>query len=228
MSTVAGLSLRVVVEREHGEVRDAISHDWVGYLEGLGVVPVLIPNALRDPVAFARQTGVRALLLTGGGDVGPPGGCGGPEGLRDATEGKLLALAVAARLPVLGVCRGMQALNVHFGGGLERDLTGVCGDRDRHRGTAHGIEIVDAAWRARLGAAVATVNSFHGHAVTGATLSAELLPFALSSDGVVEGFHHPRLPIVGIQWHPERPGSAVAVDRAIMEHWLGGVAACTW
>ena len=72
-----------------------------------------------------------------------------------------------------------------------------------------------------LGEKSANTNSFHSNAVTESTLSAELLPFAIARDGIVEGVYLPDCPMIGIQWHPERADSAENIDRMLIEKWLG-------
>lgn len=218
---VVGVSLRVMVADPPGEPCDRISHEWIRYLDHRGISPVLIPNVLREPVAFAERSGVRALLLTSGGDVSSRAGAVAPadggarlERLRDATEWQLLEWAMKRRTPVLGVCRGMQALNVYFGGRLVRDLQEAGLPSLAHVGRRHRVRVVES------GEAVMT-NSFHHHAVTTSTLSAELQPLAVADGEIVEAFSHRRLPVLGIQWHPERPGSATRLDRLLLDRWLG-------
>jgi putative glutamine amidotransferase len=118
------------------------------------------------------------------------------------------------------VCRGMQLLNVHFGGRLVRNLDEVCERRNSHVASNHEIEIVDAGWRKRLKTKAVRTNSFHRQGVTLSTLSSQLRPFAVDANGIVEGLYHPDLPITGIQWHPERSNSASEVDDIVLRSWL--------
>ena len=219
--------MRVGALGEHSEPRDAISHDWIRYLDELQLAPILIPNALHDPLALVERTGVQALIWTGGGDVPEQGDSaprldkdGGLELLRDRTERSLVRWALDSNIPVLGVCRGMQFLNVYFGGGLIRDFPEDAGSSDPHVGTRHKVEIIDPKYRRLIGSSSVMTNSFHQRAVTLSTLSAELRPFAQASGEIVEGLYHPHQPLVGIQWHPERPGSAADADRQLIKNWL--------
>ena len=233
MTYRVGISLRVIESVTYPETRDAISHDWIRFLAGHGVVPVLIPNSLPNLRVFLEGLDVCGFLLTSGNNIGllPD-----EEDLdiddasvpRDETERALIAFAVEQHLSVLGVCRGMQLLNVHFGGRLVRNLDEVSERRNSHVASNHEIEIVDAEWRRRLRTKAVTTNSFHRQGVTLATLSSQLRPFAVGAKGVVEGLYHPDLPITGIQWHPERSGSASEVDDIVLRSWLTGERiACT-
>ena len=227
MNDLVGVSLRVVETPTYTELRDAISHDWIRLLSHYGVTPLLIPNTLPNLRAFLDQMPLTALLLTNGNDVGCLDGDEARPSVSDASEERdtaertMIEFAVEHRTPVLGVCRGMQMLNAYFGGKLARDLTEPCGSSDAHVATQHSIEIVDPRWRHRLGASSASTNSFHRHAVTVSALSPQLLPMAMADRGIVEGMYHPDLPIIGLQWHPERANSAAELDLILIETWLG-------
>jgi N5-(cytidine 5'-diphosphoramidyl)-L-glutamine hydrolase len=223
-----GISMRVMVSRDYGEARDAISHDWIRYLDDLNVTPILIPNGLADPVALAEHARIQALLFTGGGDVSPSSeeGFNGQEPMeferyRDMAERRLLEWALAIPIPVFGVCRGMQALNVLFGGQIIRDLGGICGSPDAHLNTRHEIHLVDSPYgifREDSSLPVFT-NSFHRQAIARPALAPPLRAFAMAGDGIVEGLYHPRFPLFGVQWHPERVNSAREIDQRLLTFW---------
>jgi len=226
VSRIVGVSLRVVEAVGYHEPRDAISHDWVRFLSGQGLTPVLIPNVLLDPVDYLNRLNISALLLSNGNNLGPlkdtetryAGDDVSVE--RDELERALIDYAIQREMPLLGVCRGMQMINAHLGGTVVRDMTGICGAADLHAGTLHRIRITDKLWRIRLGTEAAMTNSFHRQAVTGATISSQLVPFAWAEPDVVEGVYHSELPIIGVQWHPERRNSSDDIDRIIVESWL--------
>ena len=164
-----GLTMRVTHARDYHEPRDSISHDWISRLEEWGMVPALIPNLLSDPETFLDQSGVDLLVLTGGDDVGVT-----PE--RDATEVRLLAHAANHDLPVLGVCRGLQLINRHFGG---REIP-----VDGHIAKPHHIA-VEKAWHDLYGKTT-RVNSFHTVGVAGDGLGHGQAAAALDEDRRVE------------------------------------------
>jgi putative glutamine amidotransferase len=235
MKQLVGVTLRVVEAPTYYELRDAISHDWIRFLTGMRAAPLLIPNSPSCLPQLLEQISVSALLLTGGNNVGtlePDGHHGSTEDEwveRDTTEQKVIEFALQHDVPLLGVCRGMQVLNVFFGGEIVRDLAELGGGSEDHVATTHEIEFVDPSWRKRLGTSSAITNSFHKQAVTLPTLSSKLRALALSGDGVVEALYHPDHRIVGIQWHPERDNLANDVDRILMDDWLGRDRnACIW
>lgn len=175
-------------------------------------------NALRDagfdviavdagrPVPAAFD----ALCLTGGEDLEPAryGAATDPktetiDTARDALELGLIATARERDLPVLGICRGFQVLNVAYGGSL---IQHVDGHREANGPIAPHIAV--AAPGSKLAAACGTapfsVNARHHQAVAASGLGPGLVPTA-TIDGVVEAFEDPsRRWLVAVQWHPER------------------------
>lgn len=199
-----------VVEGPYGDARDALEHSYVTFLERHGFAAVPVSNAVADAGAYVDE-GVHGVVLTGGNDVGR-------SFERDRTEAALLRGAIERRLPVLGICRGMQFINVFFGGTLEPDLEQTPAWTTHTPGGTHAVAITDAAARAALGADACEVNTFHRQAVTTGTLAPVLKVFAADrAFGVVEGLFHPELAIAGVQYHPERRDVAASVDERLME-----------
>jgi putative glutamine amidotransferase len=195
----------------------ALAH-WV--MSG-GALPVLVP----EPRSFTHTHGIDAaayaealdgLLLAGGSDVWP--GHYGEAALRPEWEGErardeyeraLLEAFLAKGKPVLGVCRGLQLINVALGGSLHQDIPTCVEGAARHRDQAsydrneHGV-IVEGAWLSGvLGATEGRVNSVHHQAI--ARLAPGLEVEARSSeDGLIEAIRSPEHRfLVGVQWHPE-------------------------
>lgn len=145
------------------------------------------------------------LLLPGGGDLEPwrygqeNTASRGLEPERDAAELALLDRFTAAEKPVLGICRGMQTINVYFGGDLLQDLPG--------HSAADGIDRLHAVRTApsrlrRLYGETAIVNSAH-HQAAG-RMGSGLRAVQWAPDGTVEAAEHEALPVWAVQWHPER------------------------
>ena len=218
MSLLIATSATSALESAGPRVR--LSLNYVRSLEGAGLVPVIVPP-LTDPSHAAEiLAAAGGLLLTGGEDVDPARygavrhhACGTPHIARDATELALLATAQSMRLPVLAVCRGIQILNVAFGGTLIQDLptqrpSAVDHNPDAKRSDrTHRVLLVPGT---SLAAAVGErndgaidVNSYHHQAVD--RLATTLLVSATATDGAIEGVESTdsRWWCVGVQWHPE-------------------------
>lgn len=210
-----GITMRVDDAAGYNEPRDCLAQDWWDYLQStfLHNYWMALPNIGSKIQNYVMEWGIDSFILTGGNDIGS-------SQKRDDTETKLLKMAVNQKIPIFGVCRGMQMLNVFFGGSIIRNLTDVCGEPDAHVGKKHLIKIENGKFRSLLKNDKLEVNSYHRNAVTKTTLASELKAFAFSQDGLVEGLYHPELPIVAIQWHPERINPAKGADRILFNTWL--------
>lgn len=156
-------------------------------------------------IAVARRCA--GLLLPGGGDI---------FGALPRQERTVISAFVSRRRPILGICRGMQALNVYFGGTLHRHIEG---HRQPQGDMVHSTRAVGLPM-ALLGAAP-WVSSNHHQAVD--TLGESLVACQWAEDGVVEAIMHPALSILGVQYHPERQTGllhrADIVDTAPLFRW---------
>jgi putative glutamine amidotransferase len=180
---------------------------------GAGALPFVLP--VLDPAeAVEVLSGLDGLLLTGGGDVAascygkdPAPEAYGVDAGRDAWELAVVAAARAAGLPILGLCRGLQVLNVAAGGTLIQHLP--VGTDDSHKQyerdweTVHTVEVDPDSLLARItGQRTFGVNTLHHQAV--ADVGAGLRPVAWAPDGVIEAVESvDDDALLGVQWHPE-------------------------
>ncbi|MBQ2062842.1 MAG: gamma-glutamyl-gamma-aminobutyrate hydrolase family protein [Oscillospiraceae bacterium] len=167
-------------------------HNYCSALHQAGAEPVLSSDG-------AAAEPCHGLLLPGGGDI--PGDLT-PE------EYRVIRLFVERGQPILGICRGMQALNVYFGGTLYQDIPG-------HREPDHDMVHPTAAEGpiAALFGPRPTVNSMHHQAVE--RLGEGLVICQWAEDGIAEALYHRTLPILGVQWHPERESFGNRRDDAV-------------
>ena len=171
-----------------------------------------------------------ALCLSGGGDIDAAryraerhDATSDVDELRDALELELIERALALDLPVLGICRGLQLLNVRCGGALVQHVAGhstVHGPLVPHTVTALSGSLLAGA----VGETPLRVNSSHHQAVTEATLAAGLRVTARVGE-LVEAFEHPaRGWVVGVQWHPERTAEVDARATGIFPAFVAAAA----
>ena len=180
-----------------------------------GGLPIPLPYG-DSSVAAAYLALVHGLVLTGGGfDLAPErygearrAACGPAKPERTDFEWALCEAALAGRIPLLGVCGGMQLLNVVRGGTLHQDLAEDLGVRGHEQPAPkdaphHRVEIVEGSLLAHLlGKGPLAVNSTHHQAVRDA--GGGVLVSARAEDGVVEAIELPDQPFaLGVQWHPE-------------------------
>ncbi len=188
-----------------------------GYVDAVlaaGGLPILLPHAPESAAGYLAL--LDGLVVTGGAFDVPPElygearreTCGPTKPERTAFEKDLLEAALAARLPVLGVCGGMQLLNVVRGGTLYQDLVADAGLAGHEQpapkdAPSHEARIAPGTLLAGLvGPAPLPVNSTHHQAVR--EPGAGVLVSARAPDGVAEAIELPDLPFaLGVQWHPE-------------------------
>ena len=99
-----GISLRVENKKNYNEKRDTISQDWIKFCNSAGLIPILIPNNLKNTKEFLKSIDVDMLIFSGGDNIGD-------NIERDKTEKNMMEFAIKNKIPSLGVCRGMQFSN---------------------------------------------------------------------------------------------------------------------
>ncbi len=187
-----GISLRVVIADTYNEKRDALSQDWSVFLEKLNCNPIFIPNTLSDVKSYLQDLNINGIILSGGDNIG--------ENLeRDRTEKIILDYAVENKIPVIGICRGMQVVNNYFGGSIETSKN------SDHVRKDHVVDITNESFSSFFKSQFITVNSYHNNLIQQNNCGSGLEAFAITqNDNSVEGFFHTSLPIIGVMWHPER------------------------
>lgn len=205
-----GITQRVSEIPNRGERRDCLDQQWPVLLEHLGLLAVTLPNRLANPQRHLTELELHGIILTGGNDLAHLPGASNPAPERDQTEYKALEFAAARGLPVLGVCRGLQIMNVYLGGHLV-PVTG-------HTRAQHRLrpETGDSAFEG-----LTSVNSFHDWGIIDEGLARDLYPEAKADDGTIEAVRHRRLPWLGIMWHPERTGAFMDADLTLIETLFG-------
>lgn len=201
-----GVTMRSSPAPNYAEARDALARDWGDYIRAVlpEVIWQPIPNLGKDAVEHLQSWELDGLILTGGDDLGA-------APLRDETEELLLEHALATRLPVFGVCRGLQLLQKHCGGRVE-DLVGR-----KHVGTRHRVRWVDG--RTETDELEFEVNSFHSKGIR--ELAPELEAVAADEDGWTEAARHRSAPVVAVMWHPEREHPYHERDAQLIRQALG-------
>lgn len=201
--------------------------------EAADAVPVLVP-ALGEQHLQDWLDSFDGILFTGSPSNVEPHRYRGPpadpdtwhDPERDATTLPMIPAAIAAGLPVLGICRGFQEMNVAFGGSLWQKLHEVPGylvhreDPDapieRQYGPAHDVDLVEGgSLRELAGVGRIKVNSLHSQGVQ--RLGAGLTVEGVAADGVIEAFSVEAAPAfaVAVQWHPEWKAAQNPFSRAL-------------
>jgi putative glutamine amidotransferase len=201
------------------------------YLEGVtlagGIAVLLPPQPVDDDIADRALDGLDGLVITGGKDVDPAryGQAPHPETDdprhdRDAWEFALVGRALHLGLPVLGICRGAQVLNVALGGTLHQHLPDVIGHSRHQAGNAvfstSRVRTVPGTRLAALIGEYSDEQCYHHQAI--AELGNGLIVSAQDADGVIEAVELPGDAFVlAVQWHPEERLSDLRLFAAVVE-----------
>lgn len=204
------------IRREDDTSRVGLSTSYLQALKNAGLIPVLLPPVYDSFTAGPTLDRVDGLLLTGGGDVDPAFYGTTPRheirGLsraRDESEIALIHAAKAMRLPTLAICRGIQIMNVAFGGTLVQDIAkdwpgSLAHDAPSRASRSHGVSLESDSLIAKAVKSTRfDVNSLHHQSID--KLGEGLRITGRSPDGIVEAAESadPDWWALGVQWHPE-------------------------
>ena len=209
---------RIGISSNRKDGLSCIAETYVQSVVKAGGAPVLIPVITDMEALTAIVSGLDGLLMSGGGDINPLYVGEEPvpqlqdvDTFRDEFDLILLRLATNRQLPVMGICRGHQLINVAFSGSVYQDI------HSQHEATlfkhsqtmpreqaSHSIRITDTS--SRLFDLLKKepdifVNSFHHQAVK--DIAPEFKETAVAPDGINEAMEHPEKEIFSVQWHPE-------------------------
>ena len=189
---------------------------YIEALEHAGAIPVIIPMTENQSILDYYLDLCDGILLSGGQDIQPElygetpqPHCGETLPCRDKLDRYIFDSALAMDKPILGICRGCQAMNVFAGGSLYQDLKIDFGTAENHRmeepfnRAAHMMIPQPGTPLAELiGERIFEVNSVHHQGIKHLAPSLDIM--AVSEDGIIEAVYMPERRFVwGIQWHPE-------------------------
>lgn len=177
--------------------------DYARCVYSAGGMPVHLPMDA-DPADWVHH--LDGLVLPGGADVDPDryghaNTASDVDGTRDALEFALFDAALADGIPVLGVCRGLQLINVHHGGTLTQDVPAHARYDLPPAAVSHDVITHEGSVLREIYGERVAVNSLHHQVVD--ELGTDLRVTARADDGTVEGLEAVGLPVVAVQWHPE-------------------------
>ena len=199
------ITQRIYKDNKTNEIRDCLDQRWVDFIKKCDFNLLPLSNKIDLVGDYLSDFSISGIILSGGGDIALPY----KKVLdiidhkkivdkldylisRDLIENKLIKYSLEKNIPLLGICRGMQAINAYYGGNLIKV--------EKHVRTIHRLDKYDKDFKDFY---PDKVNSFHDFAITSNCLSRRLKPTAFK-DNIVEAFVHKDHNQYGIMWHPER------------------------
>lgn len=177
-----GITMRADSPSDYDETRDGIDQQWIPFVLSCGLTPILMPNNPSLIKTYLEQFDFKGILLTGGNS---PVQFGGHSPTRDEVDSYLIDWAIQHDKPLIGVCRGMQSIQLAY----QQFLEPVSGHVKKQQNIY-------------INGQQTSVNSYHTLGTKTCQLPLEL--WAISDDGVVKAVKHISQPIYGMMWHPER------------------------
>lgn len=177
--------MRETQSKSYHEIRDCIARDWYKYLKK--IIPnakwILLPSLEKDIERYIKDWDVNAFVLTGGEDLGK-------SSVRDVTEKTIFEFSQKNNLPILGVCRGCQAIYKWMGGKII------------HQKKYNSINHISSRHKIEYNQNIVEVNSFHSNLLDSNIPSKLKVLARCIDDSSIECFEGKK--ILGIMWHPER------------------------
>ncbi len=186
-----------------GRSKDTVNYEKALDAMGVHYLTTMDPGKLSD---------MDALLLPGGGDITPAFFGQKNHGSRnidielDIIQLQALDIFYKARKPVLGICKGMQVINVYFGGTITQHIKESSEHAWENGDKLHATSVREDSFLGKLYGKRMITNSAHHQAID--RTGRELRIVQTADDGIIEGIAHDKLPILGVQWHPERQFSS--------------------
>lgn len=204
-----GISQRVETVGSHAERRDCLDQRWGDFLRELDCLLFPLPNVTPEQAdRLLDVLDLDGVILSGGNSLARLApGAGDVSVRRDAFEARLIDAAMTREIPLLGVCRGMQHLNLHFGGKLVA-IEGHAGARHRLTALTKQHQLPDS------------VNSFHNWTIPGSGLARGFEALASDEQGNIEAFECRTDRLLGIMWHPEREAPFNRLDIELVGTFL--------
>tara|TARA_B100000073_G_scaffold110263_1_gene88967 strand:+ start:2093 stop:2725 length:633 start_codon:yes stop_codon:yes gene_type:complete len=200
-----GITQRVHTIREYQEHRDELDQSWSKFLNEIGILQIILPNN-KDIITnrIINNYDLDGVILTGGEIKNKASNNNSGQINRDEFENNLISYCIEKKIPILGICRGMQMLNLFFGGELI--------NLKNHSGKSHNIKnLSDSKDLPKR------VNSFHDFGINKEKLPKNLKIIATDDNGAIEAFEDQDKKIFGIMWHPERNEKFDPIDVKIIK-----------
>lgn len=200
-------------ENQYGGVCNSLEEEYLTFFEALGITLFPVPNRPDMVDDFLGKLKPQVIILTGGGilpqDAYLFAKTGVSQTKREGTETKLIQYAFDKKIPLLGICRGMQMINYYLGGKVS------CIENTAEPRT------IRVSHPVKTDCGIFYVNNYHCDGIKKDNLSEELCVLAVDEPNeIVEAYGSKNIPVLGIQWHPEREGNDADAEQWFVNNFI--------
>ncbi|WP_238884716.1 gamma-glutamyl-gamma-aminobutyrate hydrolase family protein [Clostridium sp. YIM B02551] len=199
-----------------GDEKIQVNADYANAISKVGAIPIILPVINDEDYIEEIISSLDGVVLSGGGDINPLYYGEEPKPLqgsisaaRDEFDLRVIKNALNFNKGILGICRGIQAINVFFGGSLHQDISYGYKDYLKHSQVGdndiatHTVDFIDGGNLVKLFGKSISTNSFHHQSIN--RLGKDLIATGFSKDGVIEAIEmQGNNKVFGVQWHPEK------------------------
>tara|TARA_Y100000590_G_C15661338_1_gene992762 strand:+ start:167 stop:778 length:612 start_codon:yes stop_codon:yes gene_type:complete len=198
---IVGISSNI--KRHYENYCDFVDYYWINYFKKKNIKFLVFPNSKLSTKSIlnSNKKHLNLIILQGGNDIFDSSK---EIKNRNDNENLIIKFAIANNIPLLGVCRGMQLINLYFGGKIIK--------KKRHMRTKHNVNFSNKKFFKLNNL---NVNSFHNFCITNYSIGKNLEVISKADDQTIELFRHNRHKIYGVMWHPERSKSSLFLDKLI-------------
>jgi putative glutamine amidotransferase len=203
----------ITVDSDFNHHRYSLNQAYVRGVLAAGGIPVLIPYITDGNMLNKLLTSLNGMILSGGGDPDPVLfnqelllGCGEINPARDEFEIMLVKHCLQHHIPILGICRGCQVINIAAGGTIHQDIIPITNLQHRQQAPrwhpTHQVKLLNNSRLEEIFKKdILRVNSFHHQAID--QLAPGFISIAKTSDNIIEAIEMTTGYAIGVQWHPE-------------------------
>ncbi|PKK38791.1 Glutamine amidotransferase, class I [Clostridiaceae bacterium JG1575] len=229
----AGLTWEKEGDEFDGYLRNFLSQDYINAVALAGGLPLVLPVLSDESLLLEVLQELDGVVFSGGADLTPllfgeepRAGLTQTVRRRDESERVLLQGALERKLPIFGICRGLQLINAQLGGTLYQDLKEVPGEVLRHQYTTfpgdpvHTMQTKEGSLMAQLFGETTQINSHHHQALR--ELAPSLEATAWAPDGIIEAVEGTgeRAHILGVQYHPEMMAPTSPLQQSLFKEFV--------
>ena len=194
-----GITQREIRLDKQKETYDSLDQNWFRFTDKCGIDLTVVPNKILNINNFIKKNRIKGFIFSGGGPITKNLGLDKKKNnninaYRDITETKIFKICKEKKIPILGVCRGMQSINILLNGGL----TKMSGFVNKNNYLKSFKLIYRKKYRVEN-----SIKSFHDYSITESLLGKNLIPIYFSGKSI-QMIKSKNEKIMGIMWHPER------------------------